>query len=203
MITQSVWNLITNVGDSAVAVPLAALVLVVLYASGWSRAALGWLAAVAFCASAMIVFKLAFKVALEGCGMAAAGAPHFSPSGHAALGALVYGGLAVLGSRHLPQLARLLLAMAASAWVCTIAASRLALHVHSPLEVAVGLAVGGASVALLAWSIGRSAGPRWLVPALGVVTVAVFAAMYGTRWPAEQMLHRAAVWVRGAAGFCG
>ena len=202
MLTQSVWNLITNFGDSAVGLPLASLVLVVLLMSGWSRAAAGWFLAVGACALVTLAIKLAFKVMVDGCGPIVASAPGFSPSGHAALSTVIYGGLAVLGSRHLPELARLLLAMAASAWVGAIAGSRIELHAHSPLEVAVGLAVGAGAIALLAATIGRSTGPRWLLPMLAGITIAVLVATHGTRWPVEENLHAFAAWLRGSAGLC-
>lgn len=203
MDSATIWNLITNCGDSAVGLPLALLVLVVLAASGWTRAAAAWFAAVAACVSLTLIIKVSFGFAFGGCTPLAAGARQFSPSGHAALGAVIYGGLAVIGSRHLPELAKLVLAMAASAWVSAIAASRVELHAHSALEVGVGLAVGAGAVALLAAVIGRSSGPRWLVPALTAVTVTVVALMHGTRWPVEETLHALAAWLRGSAGLCG
>jgi membrane-associated phospholipid phosphatase len=203
MSAQSVWNLVTNFGDSAVGLPIALLVLIALLASGWSRGAAGWFMAVAACGLVMLTFKLAFNLALEGCGPVTAGAPHFSPSGHAALSTVIYGGLAILVSRHLPELAQFLIAIAASAWVCAIAASRIELHAHGPLEVAAGLAVGATGVIVLAATIGRSTGPRWLMPVLAVITVAVIFVMHGTRWPVEENLHAFAVWLRGSAGLCG
>ena len=199
MVTQSVWNLITNFGDGAVGLPLALLVLIVLLASGWSRGAAGWIASVGACLLVVATLKFAF----DGCGSILPAAHHFSPSGHAALSAVTYGGLALLGSRHLPELARPFIAVAASAWVCAIAASRIELHVHSPVEVVVGLAIGGASVALLAAVIGRSAGPRWLAPALAGTTVAVLVVMHGARWPLEDYVHVAAVGPQGSARLCG
>ena len=203
MSAQLAWNLVTNFGDSAVGLPLALVVLIALLASGWSRGAAGWFLSVAACALVMLALKLAFNLALEGCAPVADGAARFSPSGHAALSTVIYGGLAVLGSRHLSELARFVIAIATSAWVSAIAASRIELRAHSPLEVAAGLVVGAAGVAVLAATIGRSTGPRWLMPILVAITFAVILVMHGTRWPVEENLHAVAVWLRGSAGLCG
>jgi len=202
MSSETIWNLVTNFGDSAIGLPLALLVLLVLLASGWLRGAAAWFFSVASCVLAMLALKIGFGLAFAGCGPGEPGAMHFSPSGHAALSAVTYGGLAVLTGRHLPELARLVLAIATSAWVCTIAASRVELRFHSPVEAAVGLVVGAAAVALLVVAIGRSTGPRWLAPALTITTLAVLAAMHGTRWPVEEHLHAVAAWLRGSVGLC-
>lgn len=91
---------------------------------------------------------------------ASAGGPSF-PSGHAQMSAALWGGIAA-------QLTRPAVTAVLAGLVALIAYSRLALHVHFPLDVLVGLALGLAS----AWLTGATwlrlptgAALRWGIPA--------------------------------------
>jgi membrane-associated phospholipid phosphatase len=182
------WTSITDFGDSAVGLSLAALVLVALFASGWSRGAVAWACAIAGCGAAMAVFKVAFKAASAGCAPVVQAAPAFSPSGHAALSAVVYGGLAVLGGRQLPPLARVLIGLGTAIWIGLIAGSRVAVQAHTPIEVVTGLVVGLGAVALMIHMLKQSAGPRLLLPQLAVASTAALLLTYGAHWQIEASL---------------
>jgi membrane-associated phospholipid phosphatase len=196
------WISITDFGDSAVGLTLAALVMLALFASGWRRGALAWLLAVAGCGTAMAMLKLAFKVAAGGCVPVAVAVPAFSPSGHAALSTVVYGGMAVLGWRQLAPTARWLLGVAAALFIVLIAGSRIAVQAHTPFEVLGGLSIGLASVALMVRLLRRTEGPRVLLPQFAVALALALALMYGSHWQIESGLHELAAWLRGAAGAC-
>lgn len=184
-----IWNSITDFGDSAVGLPLAVLVLLALAASGWKRGAAAWGLAVVCCGATMLALKLAFKVATGPCMAVAAPAAAFSPSGHAALSTVVYGGVAMLGGRPLAPRARGLLALAGACWIALIAFSRIALQAHSPGEVIAGVVVGLAAVGLMAWILGQAEAPPALWPRLAIAAGVALAATYGTHWPIEDTLH--------------
>jgi membrane-associated phospholipid phosphatase len=186
------WASITDFGDSAVGLPLAVLVLVALLASGWSRGAIAWACAVAGCGVAMVVFKVAFGAASAGCGAMVQASPVFSPSGHAALSAVVYGGLAVLSGRQMPPLARALIGLATATWIGLIASSRVAVQAHTPFEVVSGLIVGLGAVAWMIYMLRQSAGPRVLLPQLAAVVIIVLWLTYGSHWRVEDGLRAVA-----------
>jgi membrane-associated phospholipid phosphatase len=186
------WTSITDFGDSAVGLPLAALVVVALLASGWSRGAIAWLLSVAACGAVMAAFKVMFRAASGECGAVVQAVPVFSPSGHAALSAVVYGGLAVLGGRRVPALARAVIGLATAIWVGLIASSRVAVQAHTPIEVAAGLVVGLGAVALMIHMLRQSDGPRALLPHLAAASILALVLMYGSHWPVEAQLRAVA-----------
>jgi membrane-associated phospholipid phosphatase len=192
------WTAITDFGDSALALPLAAIVLVALLAAGWSRGAIAWSLAVAGCGAAIVVFKLAFKTAaVAGCAPDLQVAPAFSPSGHTALSTVVYGGLVVLTGRQMSPLARSLIGAGAVLWIGLIASSRVAMQAHTPIEVIAGLLVGVGAIVSMACMLRQTTGPRALIPLLAAATGCALLLMYGAHWEIEsglraiaELLHR-------------
>jgi len=135
-------NFLTDFADQAVILPMVLAVSGVLAAEGWRRGAAAWLAAIAGTSAMMLALKLAFL----SCSPVFGPADMRSPSGHAAVAAVVAGGLAALLLRGRPAS---VLPVAVLAGV-VIGISRLALGVHSLPEVVLGALVG--------WP----ARPRWL-----------------------------------------
>ena len=124
-------QVISDFADQAVMLPLTLAIGLTLLALGRDRAARAWTFAVLGTLAVMLVLKIGFLA----CAPSWPDPALRSPSGHAAAAAAVYGGLAwLLGIRW-----AWLVALAATAM---IGASRIALHVHSPAEVALGAAVG-------------------------------------------------------------
>jgi len=192
------WTSITDFGDSALALPLAAIVLVALLASGWSRGAIAWSLAVAGCGAAMVVFKLAFKTAAAGCAPDLLAAPSFSPSGHAALSTVVYGGLVVLTGRQMSPFARSVIGAGTVLWIGLIASSRVVVQAHTSIEVIAGLLVGAGAVVSMAFMLRQSTGPRALVPQLAAATGGAFLLMYGAHWQIESGLRAIAELLHGS-----
>ena len=125
-------RILTDFADQAVLLPLILAVGTILLALGWGRAARAWAFAVPGTLVAMLVLKIIFLA----CAPLWPDLPLRSPSGHVAAAAAVYGSIAwLLGLRP-----SWLMAAAAAA---VIGASRLALGVHNPAEVALGAVVGG------------------------------------------------------------
>jgi membrane-associated phospholipid phosphatase len=176
---------LTDFADLAVLLPLAVCVGVGLAITGWPRGALAWALALGATLGTMLALKLAFL----GCGSAHA----LSPSGHTAAGTAVYGGMAALWLRR--RLAPLPAALLAGGCVAgLIGATRLALHAHIPIEVAIGAVVGLSGILLLL----RIAGPlpakmqfTWLVPAMVLLAFL----LHGVELQAEPRLRAFAGWL--------
>ncbi len=179
------WNFLTDFGDTAVTLPLAAMTLALLLAGGARRAALAWVLAVGLCGLSMALLKLAFG----SCGAGLNVRP-FSPSGHSALSVMVYGGMALLFSTTaMPR--RLIFRLLAMLFAAGIALSRIMVSAHTPVEVVVGLLIGLGALVVLAQGLRREvlvlAWPASRVVALTVLLVTL---MHGFRWPIESNLLR-------------
>lgn len=168
---------LSEFGDSKWLLPAVALLIIVAVRSGTlsAKAALRWACAIAVTASIVLLSKLAFM----GWGIGSAPLDFTGFSGHAAMSAAIYPPLlVVLGSGR--KLSRGGLVLAGLAWAALIAASRVALHAHSPSEVVSGFALGGAATAftMTGWSpASRSLVIlRWLAPAALAVAVLQFTA---------------------------
>ena len=173
---------ITDFGDGAVTVPLAAVTMVILFALRRPRLALGWGVSIAACAGTIGALKLALAACCHRSGLA-------SPSGHVAMSAAVYGGLVLLLAGSLAPLERRAAAIGAALLVAAIAASRIALHEHSIAEVVIGLVVGGAALAALRVVV--AAVPPGFLPVIwfGAAAAITIIVMHGTRWHTEGAIH--------------
>lgn len=190
---------ITDFGDSAVLLPVSGLVLAALWLGGARRSAAAWGAAVGLCCLVMV----ALKILLRPCDQALIADSLRNPSGHAAFAAVVYGCLALLiAQRCASPLLRTIILGLAGLWVLVIGLSRLAVHAHTPAEVAVGLAIGGLAVALFARQQHRLAVPRLSLPVIGLLLVVVLAVLHGNQAQAEGMIRRLAWLIYDGAGIC-
>lgn len=194
-------NAITDLGDSALMLPLAVTLAVVLWSQQSASAALAWIGALLPGLAAITVLKLAGHA----CEAAIATPTLISPSGHAAFATMVYGAAAVVVSHRTTGAARWLAGLAAAGLVAAVSASRLLLVTHSGLEVAVGLAVGGATVALFALLYRRV--PPTTVRSRGVAVAAGLAvllvvALHGERLHAEDFIRTIAAELRTQVSAC-
>jgi membrane-associated phospholipid phosphatase len=160
---------IADLGDAGVALPIAAIVLAWLWARRQWQTGL-WLAvAVLGCSAAIFFLKLAFF----------AGEFQFSalrnPSGHSAVGAVVYGSLAWILSREMPGWRGRALLLLACAGVAAIGASLYVVRAHTLPDVIAGLSLGAACAACFAWLVGRDGAPMGGTPARLMVVIAVAA----------------------------
>lgn len=112
-----------------------------------------------------------------------------SPSGHSSLSVLIYGAIAlVIGVQYSGWL-RAVILVAGASLIVAIAGSRLWLNAHSAPEVAVGVVIGIATLALFAahYLPSRTEG-KWLRPfILSVIVIAVI--FHGQELRAEAFLH--------------
>jgi membrane-associated phospholipid phosphatase len=195
----SAMEVITDFGDSAVLLPGSAVVFVVLWLLQARRRAFAWAVAIGFCCGAMIVLK----VGLQPCSRPLFGSDLDSPSGHAAFAAAFYGSLALLAIDRMQSAAgRIAVLSLAALWIGAIAVSRVVIGAHSPLEVAIGLAVGLLSMALFAASRGRAAVPRLAMPLIGLLLLGGALALHGDRADSEDLIHHLADIFYRSTGLC-
>ncbi len=164
-------NYFTDFADQAVLLPLAFIVAASLGLAGWWRGAGAWLLGVGTTLVLMLLLKLAFIA----CGP---GDVLRSPSGHTAAAAVVCGGLvAVLARQRYWALPVSLVA------AVLIGGSRLALGVHTPLEVLLGGAVGIGGAALTAAVVGPM--PEFRRNRIVLAAIVTVVVLHGIRMPAE------------------
>jgi membrane-associated phospholipid phosphatase len=176
---------ITDLGDSAVTLPMAGVTIAILLIARRVRPAVWWAGSIVATAVVIAVLKLLLTAA----------APHHhtltgltSPSGHVAVSAIVYGGFVLLIGPSLIRIWRVLAQSGAVVLVIAIAISRLVLHEHSVAETVVGLGVGVAALGLLRAGLARVPIERVPVIALCAAALAVIGLMHGTRWHTEPMI---------------
>ncbi len=175
----------TDFGDQGVVLPASAAVLCVLLLARWWFGALWWVLTMGGVLSLMLVLKLG----IGACGWVF-GIPGLnSPSGHTASATMFYGGVTSIllaGPRSLPRvLPAVLIAL-------LFAASRVALHDHSVLEVAIGGLVGICGVGSFVGLCGPA--PVGVGRLRLCITVAVVAmAAHGHRMTVEQHIHSFAI----------
>ena len=183
---QRLTDFITDFGDQAVILPLAAAIALIFLVSGWRRGAAAWTVAIGATLGLMLLLKLAFLA----CGHLIPGTGIVSPSGHTAAAAVVYGGLAGIAMRSVTSNKYWLMACTlAIAVLCAIVlgVSRLKLGVHSPAEVLAGgmIGVGGAVSSTALAGVPSSKLRLWHVLAVGLLILIV---LHGAHLPAEDTI---------------
>lgn len=186
---------LTDFGDTAVLLPMAAAILMWLFAMRGAYGAAWWIAALLLVMGGVGFMKIYFFACLPPGQLQ-------SPSGHTSLGALVYGAIAVIVIRETAGWRRGAVVAAASGLVIAIALSRLVLRAHTLPEIVVGLGVGIAALSLFAFCYLQKPGDRVAVMPLLLGCVAILALLHGTELHAEEMLRAIGLLVRGQPGAC-
>ncbi|WP_109123779.1 phosphatase PAP2 family protein [Dyella sp. C11] len=182
---MSFWSSITALGDSAVLLPSAGLILAALCTSERTRG-LAWRWVVSFIAVAGLV--AASKLIFMGWGWGIRQLDFIGLSGHSAMAALVWPCLLGLLCGHASRRWRWLACVTGLSLALLVAVSRLILHVHSAAEVIAGFATGSAAALLFLsryearWQLSKI---RWL---LGAAILIVFPLLAGQRFPSEKIL---------------
>jgi hypothetical protein len=190
--------LITGLGDAALLLPAAALLLLYLVRTRSWRTATGWVAVLALCAGLTVVAKMVFHA----CGGQFPALGIRSPSGHTSLSTTFYGCGALMLSAHQSWGRRLTALLASVGLSVAIAASRVALHAHTIEEAAAGFAIGFLCVAVFATRYSPRAVhvPHWPVPVM--VTLALALITHGRHLSVEGLLDRTADRLRLAQYLC-
>jgi membrane-associated phospholipid phosphatase len=199
----AVWSLgmryLTNLGDAAVVLPVAALILLWLLDLAGQRIALLWCCALLVAGGGTALLK----IYIDACTIPVAGLD--SPSGHTGMSTLVYGGLALMIGAETASWRRLAVGAAGVVLVAAIALSRVVLGAHDVIEVVVGLLIGGTALALFARGyVGvpiEGARRIWpLVIATSILAVALALSDHPTQL--EPFWHLIADDLRNATGLC-
>jgi membrane-associated phospholipid phosphatase len=174
---------VTDFGDHAVVVPLAAAIALIFALSGWRRGALAWMAAIGGTLGLAVFAKLSFLA----CGYLMPEAHLRSPSGHTATAAAVYGGLIAMVVRSVWDNKRWTFPCSFAIAVCVaiiFGASRVILDVHSFAEVLVGGTIGiGGAISFVALAGTPVRDVRMLrIMAIGLLIVIL---LHGLHMPAE------------------
>lgn len=180
---------LTGFGDTAVLIPLAAVMLLWLLAMRAPRGAVWWGIAVTFCLGMTALLKISFY-----------GCPPIpdlhSPSGHTSLSTLVYGAMTLVTASETGGVRRIMAISVGTGVILAIAASRLLLRVHSTVEVGVGLVIGTAALALFVLGYSRYRQKEmWLFP-LFVAGGVLVSVMHGRELHAEEFLREMAGFLR-------
>jgi hypothetical protein len=185
---RTVVTLITGLGDAALLLPAAALLLLYLVRTRSWRAATGWVAVLTLCAGLTVVAKMVFHA----CGGQFPALDIRSPSGHTSLSTTFYGCGALMLSAHQSWGRRLAALLASVGLSVAIAASRVALHAHTTEEAAAGFAIGLLCVGLFASHyLPRAVHlPHWPIPVMVIVALALLT--HGRHLSAEGLLDRMA-----------
>jgi membrane-associated phospholipid phosphatase len=188
---------ISDFGDSAILLPLAiGLVLLVWRSQSWS-AAVALLIALAFCVTLTLLLKIGF--------LACSPSLHagiVSPSGHTSFSTTVYGALGLVAARHAPPPRLPLIILLTSILIVCIAVSRIAIGVHTVAEVALGMLIGLVAVALFAVKYLRQRAGRIEFALLLAFAACVLLLFHGARLPAEEWIRQLAYLGRGVIGAC-
>ena len=195
---STVITLITGLGDAALLLPAAALVLLYLLRTRSWRTATGWVAVLALCAGLTVAAKMLFHA----CGGQFPALDIRSPSGHTSLSTTFYGCGALMLSASQTWGRRLAVFLAGFALIVAVAASRVALHAHTIEEAAAGLAIGLLCVGVFVTHyLPRAAYfPYWPIPVTAIVALALLT--HGQHLSVEGLLDRMADRLRLAQYFC-
>ena len=181
--SRDVLRVLTNFGDTAVVVPLATLLVLLIWKLESRQAAWFLARASALC----LVMMAALKFVLLSCGHAT-GLPASSPSGHAALTLFFYGALATIAYVRLGRWLKIVTVVLASLLIAAVAVSRVTLDAHTPLEVVTGLFVGLLSLLWFVKSYAELPHAPLRLPLVTVVLVPVLLLTLGKQLPAERAL---------------
>jgi membrane-associated phospholipid phosphatase len=195
---HSIVVAITDLGDSAVLIVETIVIsLQLAWARYWCAVWVLWLSLIG-AAAAIGLLKLLFI----GCQIEVLELAIHSPSGHSALSASVYLTLAAIVSRQLKGWAAPLPFVGAVLLIASIAATRVALHMHSLDEALLGLAIGGGVAALCLTLLSESGRPGFRFRGIVATVVLVAVVMDGARLPAEAAIRYMAAFISERTPFC-
>jgi len=192
---DSALSTITDFGDLALTLPLAAILLLWLVGVRARIGAAWWIAAVALCAGGTALLKIYF--------FACPPTPELhSPSGHTSLSTLIYGALMlVIGLEARGWWKGVVMGVGATL-ILAIADSRVALSAHSMIEVGLGLGIGATALGVFAYGYLRYPPAQVRLPALLLAVVLATAVFHGSILRAEELLHALSDYLHVGAVAC-
>ncbi|NNM65632.1 MAG: phosphatase PAP2 family protein [Burkholderiales bacterium] len=192
---ESLWVHVTDLGDSAVLLPLALVIVLWLGSQCW-RAAAFW--AALFCAdgAGVILSKLLFM----GWGLHPEGFDFTGLSGHSALSMLVFPTLGQLLGAGRRASVRWALPLLGALLAAVIVVSRLKTNFHTPIEAVSGALWGGVMAVLALWRLPRQRinlhRRAWFLP---IAILLPLVLNYGEVFPSYKLLENIACQLSGRA----
>ena len=187
---------LTDFGDSAVLLPMSAVVLVWLLATRSTGAAIWWLGVLIVFGAVVGSLKMLFFACPPAVDVR-------SPSGHTGFSMLVYGSIAaIVAAQRQSPWSRSAIMASAIALVVGIAISRVILHMHSARETVIGFLIGAAAVSVFFFGYQRTTPSRRLMSPLLFAIVLTAAVFHGVRLNAETNLHTLGGWLDLQQLFC-
>jgi membrane-associated phospholipid phosphatase len=187
---------LTDFGDSAVLLPMSAVVLIWLLATRSVGAAIWWIGILAVFGAIIGGLKMLFFACPPAVDVQ-------SPSGHTGFSMLVYGGIAaIIAAQRRSAWSRAAIMLAVVTLVVGIAISRVTLHMHSSTETLIGFLIGAAAVAVFVFGYRRTTTNQRLMAPLLFAVVLTAAIFHGARLNAETNLHMLGGWLDLQQLFC-
>jgi membrane-associated phospholipid phosphatase len=183
-LSPHILNFLADLGDIAVLGPAIVAACATLLACGRRRDAVAWALAFSACTAATVILKTlvgGFAISIQ------AGA---FPSGHAGIGVVFYGGLAMLlwrGSRSpLPRAIAVALVLVQA----IIVGSVFLLRWHPLVDMAAGLLLGAACLGLAYWRALPAPAKLGELAGLALVVASVVAVLHGERFDDKKFVDR-------------
>ena len=195
---EFIWIFVTDLGDSAVTIPLATLVVLFLLLGRDWHTARTWVAMVFGCA----VVIGALKFALAGCAHRLAPGSIVSPSGHTAMSVGIYLSFGWLLGRGMAKRIAAATYVGAVMLAIGIGVSRIILHSHDVAEVLVGSIVGTAGHAGFLWMQPAKRSAPLPIIMMATAALVLIAVRHGTRWDVEPRLDHLASWLGFSVPWC-
>lgn len=192
---NTVIRAITDCGDLAILLPLAAVL------TGWVLLVRQpsilkmWLAALALCIGGTAILKIYFFACPPLSDL-------HSPSGHTSLSTLIYGALTLAIAANLKDWRRWLVVIAGTMFVVSIGVSRIIVQAHSIPEVLLGSVLGIGALSVFVVTYLGDVPARTYIGPLITVSVIVVILLNGHELRAEEFLHRIANYLN-LANSCG
>jgi membrane-associated phospholipid phosphatase len=187
---------LTDFGDSAVLLPLTAVVLIWLLATRSVGAAVWWVGVLIGFSGVIAVLKMIFFACPPAIDVR-------SPSGHTGFSMFVYGAIAaIVAAQRRSYWSRAAIMLSVIAMVAGIAVSRVILHMHSTRETIIGFLIGAVAVGIFFFGYQRTTPAARLTAPLLFAVVLTAMIFHGTRLNAETNLHALGGWLDLQQLFC-
>jgi membrane-associated phospholipid phosphatase len=183
-VAATMMRALSSLADSALLLPAAIVLLGYLLALGQIAAARIWVAVLVACGLLTLASKLLFHI----CGSELTEFDVVSPSGHASLATVFYGGLVILIGAGRPRWQRAVYATCVLVLLLLVGVSRVWTRAHTPEEVALGYVIGAFCVGLFAVLHARAGRPSISPVPLAVGFVVVLALLGGSHFSLEPVI---------------
>ncbi len=191
------WWRITLLGEPALLIPVAIIIVVWLWGSCSKRAALLWGSLLALGGTLLVVQKLLYYIT----GAALGSIKLYTISGHSTTSTYIYGSLVIILAHSWPRPVRRIAGVLTMCLVLAIAVSRVAVAGHRVAEAIAGLLIGMALLFVFLRYVWRKENSRYPVWTLALPCALSMMLTYGHVIEFERIFRMAGRWARPDAVF--